>query len=213
MVPEYDYMIIGGGLAGLYTAYKLNQREPKAKLLILERNRAMGGRIDTIHNLEAGAGRFHDQHKLLLALINELGLTSKVKPTSSFGHFMPSKGPDRGKLFDWNHINAVIDKLTKIKTPISYNITFLEYAKAKLTKDDINILLDFYGYSSELTDMNAKDTIALMKRHFNPRRQYYTMDGGLSQITKRLIERINADMLTQRRVCNITMGGGATILV
>jgi protoporphyrinogen oxidase len=59
MEPKYDYIIIGGGLAGLYTAYKINQSEPKAKLLILERNRQMGGRIDTInHKLEAGAGRF-----------------------------------------------------------------------------------------------------------------------------------------------------------
>ena len=46
MEPKYDYIIIGGGLAGLYTAYKINQSEPKAKLLILERNKQMGGRID-----------------------------------------------------------------------------------------------------------------------------------------------------------------------
>lgn len=213
MVPEYDYIIIGGGLAGLYTAYKLTQREPNAKLLILERNRAMGGRIDTIHNLEAGAGRFHDQHKLLLTLIDELGLTDKIRPISSFEHFMPSKGPDRGKLFDWKPINEITDKLTKIQIPIPYDVTFIEFAKKRLTQEEIRLLLDFFGYSSELTDMNAKDTITLMKRHFNQRRQYYVMEGGLSQITERLIERINAHMLTHRRVINIIAKQSETVPV
>lgn len=200
MVPEYDYIIVGGGLAGLYSAYKLNRREPSAKLLVLERNRAMGGRIDTIHNLEAGAGRFHDQHKLLLTLIDELGLTDKIRPISSFEYYMPSKGPDRGKLFGWKPIDAIADKLLKINTPLPYDVTFLEFVKTKLTQEEIKLLLDFFGYSSELTDMNAKDTIALIRRHFNTRRQYYTMEGGLSQITERLIGRINATMLTHRRV-------------
>jgi hypothetical protein len=209
MVPEYDYIIVGGGLAGLYSAYKLNQREPRAKILILERNRAMGGRIDTIHNLEAGAGRFHDQHKLLLTLIGELGLTDKIRPISSFGDYMPSKGPDRGKQFDWKPINTITDKLTKLQTPIPYDITFMEFARTKLTQEEIKLLLDFFGYSSELTDMNAKDTIALMRRHFNSKRQYYSMDGGLSQITERLIGRINATMLTHRRVTFAGTGAAA----
>jgi hypothetical protein len=200
MVPEYDYIIVGGGLAGLYCAYKINTREPEAKLLILERNRALGGRIDTINNLEAGAGRFHNQHKLLLKLIGELGLTDKIRPVSSFEYFMPSKGLDRGKQKDWKPINAITDKLTKLQTQIPYDVTFLEFARTKLTQEEIKLLLDFYGYSSELTDMNAKDTIALIRRHFNPRRQYYTMEGGLSQITERLMVRINATMLTHRRV-------------
>ncbi len=204
MIPEYDYIIVGGGLAGLYTAYRLNQREPKAKLLILERNRAMGGRIDTVNSLEAGAGRFHDQHKLLISLINELGLKNKIIPVSNFGNFIPSTGPDRGKILDWKPINEITDKLTRITAPVSYNITFLEYTKTNLSKEEIKLLLDFYGYSSELTEMNAKDTIGLMKRHLNTHRQYFIMEGGLSQITKRLIERINADMMTHRRVSNIT---------
>ena len=212
-MSEYDYIIIGGGLAGLYVAYKLNQMEPNAKLLIVERNRAMGGRIDTIGKLEAGAGRFHDGNKLLLALISELGLSDKIKPISGFEHFIPSKGPDRGKLFDWKPINEITDKFIKMSQPIPYDITFIEYAKTKLTKDEITLLLDFYGYSAELTNMNAKDTVSLMKQHLNPKRKYYAMDGGLSQIIDRLILTINAQMLTHRRVTNITTTSSPTCAI
>jgi hypothetical protein len=204
MEPKYDYVIIGGGLAGLYTAYKINQSEPNTKLLILERNRQMGGRIDTInHKLEAGAGRFHDHHKLLLALIDELGLSNKIQPISSFEHFAPINS---GKIFNWKPIDAIT---TKISRPPLHQIpndqTFLQYARTKLTTEEIKLLTDFFGYSTELTEMNARDTIGLMKRHFNKSRQYYVMNGGLSQITERLIERIDAQMLTHRRVINITV--------
>jgi len=209
MEPKYDYIIIGGGLAGLYTAYKINQTEPKAKLLILERNRQMGGRIDTInHKLEAGAGRFHDHHKLLLTLIDELGLTNKIQPISSFEHFAPINS---GKIYDWKPIDAITTKISKPPLhQIPNDQTFLQYARTQLTKDEIELLTNFFGYSTELTEMNARDSIGLMKRHFNKSRQYYVMNGGLSQITERLIERIDAQMLTHRRVINI-MGGSDVV--
>ena len=205
MEPKYDYIIIGGGLAGLYTAYKINQSEPKAKLLILERNKQMGGRIDTInHKLEAGAGRFHDHHKLLLALIDELGLSNKILPISSFEHFAPINS---GKIYDWKPIDAITTKISKPPLDqIPNDQTFIQYARTKLTTEEIDLLTNFFGYSTELTEMNARDTIGLMKRHFNKSRQYYVMNGGLSQITERLIERIDAQMLTHRRVINIPTG-------
>jgi len=67
-MSEYDYIIIGGGLAGLYVAYKLNQMEPNAKLLILERNRAMGGRIDTIGKTRGGRGTFPRRKQITIGI-------------------------------------------------------------------------------------------------------------------------------------------------
>ena len=84
----YEYCIIGGGLAGLYTAYKLEQREPNAKIILLERNRQLGGRIDTVAGVEAGAGRFHEQQPLINQLIKELGL--KSKPIRETDFFIPT---------------------------------------------------------------------------------------------------------------------------
>ena len=76
----YDVIIVGGGLAGLYTAYSLLQYKPM-NILIIEKNDC-GGKIRTYHDsimtVESGAGRFNDSHTLLFKLLNDLGLSSKI---------------------------------------------------------------------------------------------------------------------------------------
>ena len=78
----YDFVILGGGIAGLYTAYQLLQKNPDSTLLLLEKGSILGGRIHTYKDkymsVEAGAGRFHSGHTRLLGLIRELGLASRI---------------------------------------------------------------------------------------------------------------------------------------
>ena len=75
----YDIIIVGGGIAGLYCAYKL----PKHLNILLLEKYTLGGKVDTYHDsvmtVEAGAARFSKKHVLLFELIHELGLASKVK--------------------------------------------------------------------------------------------------------------------------------------
>jgi hypothetical protein len=198
---KYDYIIAGGGLAGLYTAYQLAQSNKHCKILILERNRAMGGKIDTIHGLEAGAGRFSNKHHLLLKLIDELGLSHTIMPISNFELFI-----ENGKKYSWKPINELIRKIIQANPNPPNDVTFLQYVNT-IPGISPKLLIDFFGYSSELTDMNARDSIALMKRHFNQSVQYYVMKGGLSQITAELMKRIKqtgrVQMLTHRRVTAI----------
>jgi protoporphyrinogen oxidase len=46
-IKQYDIIIIGAGLAGLYSAYNIKQMYPKTNLLVLESNKRpyIGGRI------------------------------------------------------------------------------------------------------------------------------------------------------------------------
>ena len=77
----YDTVIVGGGIAGLYRAYCLLRRTPDSKLLLVEKRPDLGGRIYTYKDdtmmVEAGAGRFSNQHKRLWKLIHDLGLGIK----------------------------------------------------------------------------------------------------------------------------------------
>ena len=195
---KYDYIIAGGGLAGLYTAYRLAQTNKHCTILILERNRAMGGRIDTVHGLEAGAGRFSNKHHLLLDLIDELGLSHTIVPISSFEYYMTG-----GKKYSWKPINELIRKIAQANPNPPNDVTFVQYVNT-LPGISPQLLIDFFGYSSELTDMNARDSISLMKRHFNQSVKYYSMKGGLSQITAELQKRLKqtgrVQMMTHRRV-------------
>ncbi len=70
-------LIIGAGLTGLLTAYRLKQNGVPFK--ILEARDRIGGRINTILGkneipVEMGATWFQDHHQNLIALLNELGL-------------------------------------------------------------------------------------------------------------------------------------------
>ena len=204
---KYDIIIVGGGLAGLYCAHRLTQTDNTCKILIFERNKTVGGRIDTVHGIEAGAGRFNNKHHRLLRLIDELGLTETIVPISNFEYFM-----ENGEKHNWNKIYGLINKIDRFSPNPPNNLTFLKYANTiPGVSTSIDLLTKFYGYSSELTDMNARDAMALMKRHFNKSIKYYTMKGGLSQITRELVKRLQAtgqvQILTHRRVTNIHENG------
>ena len=62
---DYDIIIIGGGIAGLFTAYKLSQTNKN--IILFESSNKLGGKIKTIKNenisYEAGAARFHKSHE------------------------------------------------------------------------------------------------------------------------------------------------------
>lgn len=70
-------LIIGAGLSGLLTAYRLKQHGIPFKLL--EARSRLGGRINTVYGaentpVEMGATWFGDYHKHLVALLEELGI-------------------------------------------------------------------------------------------------------------------------------------------
>lgn len=74
---EYDYIIIGAGISGLYTAYLIKKHKANSKILILEANNYIGGRmgIDNFYSSKiltgAGIGR-KKQDINLINLLKEL---------------------------------------------------------------------------------------------------------------------------------------------
>lgn len=74
----YDIIIAGGGISGLYTAYKLLKYYPNSKILIIEKNNYLGGRIKSAviegQSVDLGALRIPDTAKLTLKLIKDLNL-------------------------------------------------------------------------------------------------------------------------------------------
>ena len=86
-----DIVIVGAGVSGLYTAWRLLKHDPKLKITILERLNRTGGRLDTdlikiknsqgkksIVRDEEGGMRFTYEMKELMALFTALDLCSDI---------------------------------------------------------------------------------------------------------------------------------------
>jgi len=82
---DYDYMIVGGGVSGLFAAMRLEKKLPHARLLLLEKNSYLGGRtrMDTFHSHKvvsgAGVGRY-PKDRLLQQLVEQC---QEIKPVES----------------------------------------------------------------------------------------------------------------------------------
>jgi hypothetical protein len=200
----YDIIIVGGGLSGLYAAYRYHQKHPKAKILLLESLDRLGGRIytyedETYGKIEAGAARFLTQHKHVIQLIHELGLEASI------GHIPPDIGYEPATPVDeiptedaaQPHTPEDITNLSKIilaqakNTPrkVLQNQVFMDFVKKVLTPAEAQLYYDSFGYSSELTFMNAYDTVQLIKNHFMSKR-FLNLKGGLGQIVDRLVAKL-----------------------
>lgn len=195
---KYDIIVIGGGISGLNILYELAKQKTKKRVLLLEKNNYLGGRIKTFreqinkknYQWEEGAGRFNKNHKLLINLIKELKLSSHINPIGSDIKFIPSKPIDR-EFYNKNpfeYVNIVVTRLEKESAEESRKYTFQEYAIKKniLTKKEFDFVLDSFGYYSELVDMNAADALRLFKDGITNKLQYYGLKCGLDQIIEKM---------------------------
>jgi len=217
----YDTIIVGGGIAGLYTAHLLNKQNQR--FIVLEKEKYLGGRLltysDKYMTVEKGGARFSENHRLLLDLLKELGLDKKIVEASPDAVYAPADGTSSvyNSVFDFenysNPLSTLFDILTEFyvnsPTPIAPLIvrvimaskfdskeylisrTFTEYAKEILTDEEVQHIFDAFGYSTELVEMNANDCIALLEGGLNPRQKFFVLAGGISQLINQLVNLLN----------------------
>ena len=163
-----DIVIVGAGISGLYLGIELLKHSHN--VTIIERTRRLGGRIDTKkfigYNFEAGAGRFSNNHKLLLELIDRYNLTS-IK--------IPSGNKELNKYY-----KVISEDLKNIEKDLS-RITTWEYLIAlfgELTATKFRIL---YGYDGDLLLSSALCGTNILMDDYKSK-QYYVLKGGLDTL-------------------------------
>ena len=212
----YDIIVIGGGIAGIYTTYQICKKNPEKKVLLLEKDGRLGGRIHTFSNeymtVEAGAGRLSGSQPLIMELVRDLGLARKLKPNQGSVVFRPS---DRsGNILSSSSdapqaphplVNNLVDVALGPKTLPStglilrlviaskrysklylQNHSLVQFAEKVLQRDQVDYIKRTFGYYSELVIMNAYDAIKLLNA-LGPNNAFYGLKGGLEQIIGRMV--------------------------
>lgn len=145
--------IIGSGISGLYTAYKLKKKHGllNSQIDIFEKNKTIGGRIKTVkfdnENVIAGAGIGRKKDKLLFNLCDELNVSTKIYQSNI------------SYTFDQLNILDVVEFLkTKINSEIlekRHLITFKQFARSILGNETYNLFIKSVGFS----DFEEEDLI------------------------------------------------------
>ena len=212
----YDFIIIGAGIAGLYTAYNINKTYPDATICILESTNRVGGRLHSIKYdgliLDGGGARFNNEQTRVTKLIKELGLLSKVVPitnTSIYKYIDDYEFESGSRISKYDKTLETIfpiiddfidymktfikDKKNNINEDSLLNTTILDFATEHFTNKYPTIrqyIIDIYPYYSELGILNAIEGIKLFSNEFAQETKYFILNGGYEQLTETIYNKL-----------------------
>tara|TARA_B100000925_G_scaffold156030_1_gene117096 strand:- start:68 stop:1309 length:1242 start_codon:yes stop_codon:yes gene_type:complete len=166
----FDYIIIGGGISGLYNYIKLIEKDENLKIKLFEKNDYFGGRIRQ-HNeyylgheysFPCGAARFNINHKNVIKLMKDFGLldmrTHKGQlPNTKFIDVKNDFNENLQKKDGYDYINEILKHASKIDPYILKQYTFQEFAEKYVSQKEMDYILNSCGYSGQLKHMNMYD--------------------------------------------------------
>lgn len=196
---DYDIIIIGGGISGLFLAYKL--LNTNLKIIILEGNNDVGGRIQTIKKkdtlFEAGAARFHGNHGKIISLIHDLGLREDIQPLPEIIDYI-LRGHKNNYPYQTDNNTVPLKDLFKysitFKEKMSkkelQRISFFQYLLLIYDYETATYIKDAFGYDSEFINLNADAALQMFENDFFNENHYYILKNGLSQLIERMKKEI-----------------------
>ena len=167
-------VIVGGGLSGLYSAYRIKQKHPNENVCIFEASR-LGGRIKTIKTNkflhDAGAWRIHSSHTKMLNLANELNIN--VIKSSAQPH------------------NRIIDPQLKISKPKltknQLHFSIKETLAYSYTPEQINKIERSTGYIDTLNGLRR--TYAVSSKEGKSSGTFFRPTCGMEEFINKLTDK------------------------
>lgn len=188
-------VIVGAGIAGLYTAYKLSAHTTDIK--IIEKSDRYGGRIYTYKNkYDVGAGRLGKKQKLVMKLIKDFNLEHliiDINPNKNY--FVDEKMLTEEGLL--KHYNSDYKSLKDLWVyVINYKSTlnlrqfnFHNYLGSFLKTKEIKVLERSLGYITEMYKLNAYNALYSLKKDFDVEdNAFFILKGGLHILSKCLYD-------------------------
>lgn len=208
MTTIYDCVIIGGGLAGLNSAYQILKKKPKSKILLVEKNKRIGGRIHSInlhhqHSYEAGAIRFFPGHHHLLKLLKEFKQTKKdfyvIPRDMKINYALTQKKYQKYQNLkeselDLYHLLLDTENINSIPEKEQLQITLNQYAEKMLGKNKLEYLKVLNAFP-HIFQTSMKYGLYLLERDFVKVPEYYIMKNlTLTDLLYQMLEKMKLDL-------------------
>lgn len=199
----YDYIIVGGGISGLFTAYKLS--ETGKSILLVESTNRWGGRIYTKVEkgvqFDLGAGRIANTHTKVMSLLNDLNLKDDLIELPDKINYK-IQGP---KINFYSYVTKVLEGSKVYSKKYLQTINLLQLCIDILGQKQSKLLQAKLGYDSEFLSLNAYSGIKSLKKDLFSSTKYFILKKGLSSITDTLVNRLQVkENITMKLDTNVT---------
>ncbi len=212
---KYDYLILGGGLAGLYCAREILKAHPSLSVALVEKYKMLGGRAVTFSKevpgagkvqWEIGAGRISSKHVHVHKLLREYNL--KTFPIS--GDLVYKK--DGISEVEPNLFEPSIDALLVPLKGLSKDILAKHTLQEILTKlhgsAKTKEWMDRFPYHAEMVTYRADVALQEFTGEMKTHEGYSVVADGLSALSEKMAEDIvgrGGILLTENEV--VDLGG------
>lgn len=195
------YLIIGGGIAGLYSALLLleNKEITPNDIVLIEKSYRWGRRVHTLERdnikYECGAGRFLKEHKLLMSLITRYKLEDKLIKLS---HKTQDRQILNGQMMIPTNLDECYDKLMNLQLNRDELLgkSVFDVVTEMYGIETATLLKSFHGYDDDFLLSNAYDGLLLLQSQH--KKDFYVMNGGLEQIITNMVSELKEKGIDMR---------------
>ena len=212
---EFDYCIVGGGIAGLYSALQIRERFPNASIVLCEMYENFGGRIETFRDssiqFEKGAGRIHSSHKLCENLVKRYKLTKIPIPVESTAQWRSAPWAEAPGASASAPAEAAENEVSKNMWPIV--ATFIIHILSKLSPttlqtktleeiltnllegDVVKRVISRFAYTSEITTLRADLALESFRHELGGMEgHFYTLKEGIDSIITHMMDELRGKL-------------------
>jgi len=183
-------VIVGAGIAGLTIAERLIESgTAPSDILLLEKYDYVGGRIVSHRDgYEIGAGRIHESHRHMAALIDRFGLTRI--PIRDAISWMPLGSTEPIP----NHFEADMRSLLRHLPRPDGTTTLRNHLAHSMPPADLHDLLEHFPYRAETEVLRADLALHAFRPHseMGTHAAYFVIKEGLSAIVRGMRDQLTA---------------------
>ena len=195
-MEDYDYLIVGAGLAGLHSALRLARMYPKARIAIAEAYNYTGGRVVSYHSkqhnvhVENGAGRVHNSHVMTLGYIDKYNL--KTFPISPEQDWLDSKTKEKeSKKNIWPTLSFMLHSLLSSLRPAELaSHTVYELLHKIVGEPAAMRILNRFPYRAEMFVMRADLALESIANEMGSTEDFFVVKDGLSAMIQGMVSEL-----------------------